>query len=272
MFEPVPDDLRVLLDAAAEPLGPYAALRYCSSVESTNDLALALAVAGEPEGASVLADHQRAGRGRRGRAWFSPPGAGLYLSVVTRPGQAVSGPAMITLAAGVGVARALRMITRLPVELKWPNDLVIGRPWRKLGGILSEAASTAARIDAVVIGVGINVMPVAYPREIADRATALESELGRSVDRAALAVELLCQLRAIMERLHGGDAEYVRSAWREFGGIGLRNERVRWSDARGERRGRAVDLDLDGALVVQVDGRAERLIAGEVVWESLSRE
>jgi BirA family biotin operon repressor/biotin-[acetyl-CoA-carboxylase] ligase len=271
MFEPLPDDLRVHLQPAAETLGTFARLRYASSVDSTNDLALTLALAGEPEGASVLADHQRAGRGRRGREWFSPAGAGLYLSVVLRPAGGVSAPSMITLAAGVAAARAVRASTQLPIELKWPNDLVIGRPWRKAGGILSEAASAGARLDAVVVGIGINVSAASYPRELAARATALEVELGRAVDRGALVVELLRALRAIMEPLHAGRATEIRDAWCELGGAGLRRERVRWSDGRGERHGRAVDLDVDGALVVDVEGRTERVIAGEVIWESLSR-
>src|SRR5690606_14769661 len=132
-FDPVPDELAVALAREAGPLGPFARLRYCAVVESTNDVALALASAGEPEGTSVLAEQQTRGRGRRGRDWHSPPETGLYLSVVVRPPEASRAMAVVTLGAGVAVATAVRTISGLPVELKWPNDVVIGRPWRKLG-------------------------------------------------------------------------------------------------------------------------------------------
>ena len=124
MFDPLPADLALALRRAAPELGGFGRLRYCTETDSTNDLALALAAGGEPEGVAVLADMQRAGRGRRGRDWFSPPEAGLYLSTIVRPGRSAGAVALITLAAGVAAANAVHGVTSLPVELKWPNDLV----------------------------------------------------------------------------------------------------------------------------------------------------
>src|SRR5690606_16318828 len=125
----LPDDLAAALDGATARLESFARVHYCHEVESTNDLALALAAEGAPEGVSVMAGAQRRGRGRRGHEWFSPPGVGLYLSVIVRPEMAPGPLPLLTIGAGVAMAEAVVATTGLPVELKWPNDLVIGRPW-----------------------------------------------------------------------------------------------------------------------------------------------
>jgi BirA family biotin operon repressor/biotin-[acetyl-CoA-carboxylase] ligase len=271
-FERVPAELASALAAAEPALGPFAALRYVSAIDSTNDAALALAAAGAPEGASVLADSQRSGRGRRGREWFSPPGAGIYLSVVVRPPDAASAVSLVTLGAGVAAASAIRRMTGLHAELKWPNDIVIGRPWRKLGGVLCEAASMGGRIEALVIGMGLNVRLVTYPHHLGGLPASLEGELGRAVDSAPLVVALLREIQSMMARLHGGDAAGIREAWRTLARPGLSGAHVRWHEAGRDRRGRVRDIDADGALLVDADGREERLVAGEVLWESWSRE
>jgi len=239
----------------------------CDSVSSTNDVGLKLAEQGAADGTAVLADQQLAGRGRRGRTWFSPPGAGLYLSIVARPCDWAGGLALITLAAGVAAARGVTTATGLPVELKWPNDLVVGRPWRKVGGVLCEAVAGARGPDAVVVGIGINLSPAAYPPEIADRASSLEVELGRPVDRPVLVDAIRQELRSILARLRAGDTAWLLDEWRRLGGAGLAGAPVRWQDQKGWRTGIARDIDSDGALVVHVDGRPERVVAGEVIWD-----
>ncbi len=271
MADPQPAELADALDAARARLGPFGHLKYYDEVASTNDLALALAGAGAPGGTSVLADAQRAGRGRRGRDWFSPPGAGLYLSVIVRPERAAADLSLVTLAAGVALARAVRIATGLGCELKWPNDLVTGRPWRKVAGVLCEASGVAGEsLDAVVVGVGVNLLPAAYPPEIAQRATSLELELSRPVDRPRLIVEILAGLAEATQRLWDGDRAWVLEDWRRFGRAGLGGATIRWNDREGERQGAARDIDADGALLVDADGRRERLVAGDVKWERLS--
>ncbi len=271
MFDPLPDDLAVALAVAAPQLGPYAAVHYVAEVESTNDVALSLAASGAAEGTSVVADAQRRGRGRRGHQWFSPPEAGLYVSVIVRPGMEQGAPPLLTLGAGVAMAEAVTHISGLPVELKWPNDLVIGRPWRKLGGVLSETVSAGPKMEAVVIGIGLNVRRVALPSSLADRATSIEGELGRFVDRAALLMGLLARMRSIMERLHAGDRQTVTARWRGFARRGL-GATVRWVDARGDHRGVARDIAEDGALVVFGHEGMERVVAGEVMWQDVPGE
>jgi len=285
MSDSLPVDLSDALAEAAPRLGNFADVRYFAELDSTNDTALSLAAAGAAEGTSVLADAQRAGRGRRGHTWFSPPGAGMYLSVVLSPKSPESpgspkspespmamALSLVTLAAGVAVAEAVSQTAGLPVELKWPNDVVIGRPWRKVGGLLCESVATGGRIEAVVVGIGINLRSAAYPAEIADRATSIETELGRPVDRASLVVACLGRLRAAVERLRQGRGDEVCREWRQFGRAGLEAAPVRWHEQGAERTGTARDIAADGALLVERDGRVERLIAGEVTWDRLSHD
>ena len=144
---------------------------------------------------------------------------------------------------------------------------MIGRPWRKLGGLLCEATGTSPGAEAVVVGIGINLRPAAYPPDIADRATSLEAELGRPVDRGTLAVACLDCLRDAVQALRVGKRAAVLDDWRRLGGSGLNGAVVRWQEHGVERRGAARDLDDDGALLVECDGRLERIVAGEVIWE-----
>src|SRR5688572_27678266 len=136
-------------------------ITWLESTSSTNDIASRLAQAGAEEGTTVVAERQTAGRGRHGRVWFSPTGAGLYVSVIVRPARDESNDerpaALLTLASGVAIAEAVRAVTGLPAEIKWPNDVLIGK--RKLAGILAEAAVQAGTLQFVVVGFGVNLRP-----------------------------------------------------------------------------------------------------------------
>lgn len=263
MFSAPPDELRRAIDAARGRLGAFADLRYAETVGSTNDVAAQLALSGAADGTAVLADQQTAGRGRRGRTWSSPPGAGLYLSVVLRGRTLSAAPGLMTLGAGVAAVEAVLAATGLPVMLKWPNDLVIGDGWKKLGGILCEAQGE----DAIVVGLGINVTPAAHPPDVMARVASIEGELGRAVDRAALVVECLVQVRALADAARSNRDGALLDRWRARAAAGWQGAAVRWHDGDQEARGVARDVDDDGALLVERDGRRERVIAGEVVWE-----
>jgi BirA family biotin operon repressor/biotin-[acetyl-CoA-carboxylase] ligase len=228
-----------------------------------------MAAGGHAEGAVVIADTQTQGRGRRGRQWFSPPGSGLYVSVVLEPRRAHAArraSALLTLAAGVAIAEGVRAATGFRPDIKWPNDLVIGR--RKLGGILAEAVSvpeSAAGIASVVLGYGINVGTMAYPPDLADRATSLELELGRPVDRASLCVATLAALARRYEDLLAGRFDAILDAWSACAPMS-RGARVAWETASGGVSGLTEGIDDSGALLVRVGDRIERLFAGEVQW------
>jgi BirA family biotin operon repressor/biotin-[acetyl-CoA-carboxylase] ligase len=238
-------------------------------VPSTNDLAGALAERGAREGCAVIAEAQSAGRGRHGRAWSSPPGAGLYISTILRPPtHALS---LLTIAAGVAVAEAVQSATGLDPRLKWPNDVYVGEG--KLAGVLAEAGSMddggdadddGPRLRYVVLGIGINVMPAPHPPDVAARATSIEGELGRSIDRGLLLTECLVSLSARYEELRQRRTDGILAAWRARS-AGTMGRTVEW-DAGGARRGVAEGIDDDGALLVRTDEGLEKVISGEVRW------
>ncbi len=234
--------------------------RY-QDVASTNDVAAQLAERGADEGCVVVAEAQSAGRGRYGRAWTSPPGAGLYVSAVLRPSRTVA--PLLTLAAGVSIAEGIPAATGLQPCVKWPNDVFAGG--RKVAGILAEAAALPAGRPYVVLGFGINVMPAAFPPDIATRATSLEGELGRPVDRGLLLTSCLDRLATRYADLQQGGVPVVLDAWRERAAPMLRRA-VEWDRGQVPTRGVAEDIDDTGALLVRTDSGVMRVISGEVRW------
>lgn len=273
-------DLESAFEAAAFRLRPFfGTLAAHDSVRSTNDEAARLAGLGAPEGTIVAAESQTGGRGRSGRVWFSPPGAGLYVSIVLRPVDAARSPSvewlrLITLAAGVGVADGIRAATALPVELKWPNDVGLAdgsgpraadRGWRKLAGILAEAAAVGGAVQHVIVGIGINVRPVPLPRDLARVATSLEAEAGRSIDRGAVFVETLTAFRSAYADLREGRSREVLARWRALSPTAS-GARVAIRGAGVEPEGVTAGLGDDGALHVRVGGRIEPVVSGELRW------
>lgn len=275
--DPLPGDFADAFAALRPRLGRFATRTlFYNSTASTNDIVSELAVQGADEGAVVIADMQTAGRGRRGRSWFSPPGAGLYVSVLVHPGRSATNPSratsLLTLAAGVALAEGVHAATGLAPDIKWPNDLLVGR--RKLAGILAEGLASGSGESTpeqlqVVLGFGINVSPSAYPPDVAHRATSLESELGRPVDRGLVCAHCLAALARRYEQLTAGTAggfDAILDDWRQRA-PGSRGARVRWQDPSGERTGITAGLDDSGALIVQVGDQIEHLVAGEVLWD-----
>jgi BirA family transcriptional regulator, biotin operon repressor / biotin---[acetyl-CoA-carboxylase] ligase len=261
---------------------------YFTTIGSTNDVAASLGADAAAEGTVVLADAQTAGRGRRGRTWFSPPASGLYVSVVLSPGRSKVDSArattLLTLAAGVALAEGIECATGLSPGIKWPNDLLVGR--RKLAGILAETVAAddprrpAAARDGlsespptrglrdptnVVLGYGINVGPMAYPPELRDRATSLETELGRLIDRTLVCVETLVALAARYRDLVDGRFDAILDAWRGRA-PSHQGAHVSWETPTGRQAGVTEGIDDHGALLVRVSDRVERIVAGEVTW------
>jgi BirA family transcriptional regulator, biotin operon repressor / biotin---[acetyl-CoA-carboxylase] ligase len=256
---------RHALDRAHGRLGRLAsAVFHYETLGSTNDAAAALAARSDAEGLVVVADEQTAGRGRRGRAWFSPPAAGLYVSVVLTPARAAANPMratrLLTLAAGIALVEAIHETSGLSVDLKWPNDLCAGG--RKIAGILAEGVSSGSMIDPIVLGYGINVRAVRYPPELAGRVTSLETELGRGVDREQLFVGTLTALARRYGDLLRGAFDDILDAWRRHA-PGACGSRVRWDGHSGITTG----IDDEGALLVRIGERTERIVAGELEWQ-----
>lgn len=270
----LPPEFSEALARAGGRLGPFAdQIVWYAEVPSTNDVAAVFAERGAREGCVVAANAQTAGRGRHGRSWASPPGAGLYVSAVLRPARAAV-PAL-TIAAGVAVADGIQAATGLSLILKWPND-VYARD-RKVAGVLAEASASAMSyvepdlqvrlppVHYVVLGFGINVMPAAYPPDVATRATSLEGELGRGVDPGLLLAECLASLARRYADLQEGRSALVIEAWRARAAPTL-GRRVRWDAGGTTCEGVAENINESGALIVRTSTGIVAVTAGEVTW------
>ena len=175
-------------------------VHYSSATGSTNTDALAAARDGAPHGSVFLADEQLAGRGRGDHTWLSAAGEGLYVSVLLRPDIDPAHVPFIPLSAGLAAAAAISMASHLKVDLRWPNDLLIGD--RKTGGILVESKTEGGAVSFVVIGIGINVHQRRFDARLATPATSLDLESGRLISRQELLIALLESLQHETWGLH----------------------------------------------------------------------
>ena len=235
-------------------------VRWFDEIDSTNTYLRDQARSGAPEGLVVAADFQTAGRGRLDRRWESPRGANLLASVLLRPACGPGDLHLCTGAVALAGADACRGEGGVDAELKWPNDLLVDG--RKLAGVLAEAEFTGPRLDAVVVGVGINV---AWPGPEGATGTCLD-ELSDTapVDRRRLLDRLLS---ALAERRPLLDDDGGRRALADEirGRCATIGAEVRVVLATGEVTGRASAIDDDGRLVVETESGPTRISAGDVV-------
>jgi len=173
-------------------------LHFSPLTDSTNSDALDAARSAAPHGSVYFADEQWAGRGRGGHEWRSAAGEGLYVSVLLRPSVPAARLPLLPLAAGLAAAQAIRSAAGLTVDLRWPNDLLLGP--RKAGGILVEAKTSGGAVDFAVVGIGINVHQRSFEPGLATPATSLEMEAGRRVSRQGL---LVCLLESLERETQG---------------------------------------------------------------------
>jgi BirA family transcriptional regulator, biotin operon repressor / biotin---[acetyl-CoA-carboxylase] ligase len=242
-------------------------VRHFPSVGSTNVLALEAAQAGARGGVWV-ADEQTAGRGRGGHGWHSVVGDGLYVSVLVTPSLPMTTALTISLATGLTAQAAIAEVTGLKVDIRWPNDLLVGR--RKCGGILVETAVSPsqegqpAMLRYAVIGVGINLNHESFPAEIEAVATSLRRESGERVSREALLAALLRRLDVEVGLLPVNGAALLElfseaSSW-------VRGKRVR-VDEGGGYTGVTAGLDARGFLLVDGDDGLRRTVLSGGVRE-----
>jgi BirA family biotin operon repressor/biotin-[acetyl-CoA-carboxylase] ligase len=193
------------LEAALTGTAFAGKLHFSAVTGSTNSDALVAARAGAPHGAVFFADAQTAGRGRGGHRWQSDAGHGLYVSVLLRSAFEASKLPLLPLAAGLAAAHAIETASGLKVDLRWPNDLLIGD--KKAGGILVESKIEGAMSAYVVVGIGLNVHNREFDAELATPATSLDLELGRRISRQTLLVQLLESLEREADGLQDADAQ-----------------------------------------------------------------
>jgi BirA family transcriptional regulator, biotin operon repressor / biotin---[acetyl-CoA-carboxylase] ligase len=245
----------------------FADVRFVESVGSTNDQVAALARAGAAEGLVVVADHQTAGRGRRGRQWSAPSGSSLLVSILLRPALPANRLHLVGAVASLSATDACRQVAGVEARLKWPNDLVV--EGRKLGGVLVEADLAGGRARAAVAGIGLNVWwPEGLPPELAGEAVTLGQLTGQEVARPALLVALLRSLEAryaLLESPAGQDAalaDYRRCC----DTLGRRVRVVQAGEGLESFTGTAVDVDAEGRLVVVADdGQTRAVTVADVV-------
>ena len=157
--------------------------------DSTNIQCRRLAEEGQPEGTLVLAESQKAGKGRRGRTWVSPPGAGIWMSILLRPDCPADKASMLTLVAALAVERGIRKAEGLATKIKWPNDLVLNG--KKICGILTEMKTAGIRAGYVVVGIGINANLTEFSEDLKDKATSLLLESGKEANRPEIVAAVM---------------------------------------------------------------------------------
>jgi BirA family biotin operon repressor/biotin-[acetyl-CoA-carboxylase] ligase len=234
-------------------------LTVLREVDSTNSYLLGIEGVGDGGVHACVAEAQSAGRGRRGRTWVSPFGANLYLSVLRTFSNAPESVQGLSLAVGVAVARAMQSLDVRGVALKWPNDIQLGG--QKLGGILLETSGTSAGPWRVVAGIGINLeMPRDASACIDQPWTDLASH-GARPGRNRLASRVLAQVIAAVEQFAESGFASFRHDWERLDALRDRQVELRGSTVRcGIARG----VDARGALLVDLEGRRERIVSGDI--------
>lgn len=238
---------------------------HFTETDSTNTQALLLARGGAAEGTVVLAERQTAGRGRMDRTWHSPPGAGIYLSVILTPRVSPSRLPGITLVAAVAGAESLKESTRVSVDIKWPNDLLLNG--RKICGILTELHSREDGSPIVIVGIGINVNTPRdmFPEDIANTASSIMIETGREASRKDIVSSLLGHFERWYRIYTEGGFAVILDRWKAYSGIIGRRIRVEQEGARTE--GTVLDIDISGALIIHDDaGLRHSICSGDIVY------
>ena len=246
------------------PQYPWKAhFQFFPSIGSTNDHLRALARAGAPEGTVLVADCQTGGRGRRGRSFHSPEGAGIYMSILLRPNCLPAELLHLTCAAGTAMCDAVEAAAGFRPGIKWTNDLVFGK--RKLGGILTELGFTPqGGVDYAIIGIGINCCQTEqdFPEDIRAIAGSLAMAAGREIERAKVAAAMMDALHIMANRLLTEKMQILNRYRRDCITV---NQEVVLVRGEEKRYGFALDIDEEGALVVRFsDGSTESVSSGEI--------
>ncbi|MBF0453703.1 MAG: biotin--[acetyl-CoA-carboxylase] ligase [Magnetococcales bacterium] len=238
---------------------------FFTTLDSTNEKAGALARGGALDGTVVVADHQSRGKGRLGRVWDSPAGVNLYFSLILRPTIEPRFAAQLTLLTGLALAETVSSFGADSVEIKWPNDLLLGG--KKLAGILTEMAVEESRIQFVVVGVGVNVNVALadLAPEVSGIAATLWDHLKKKVKRSAFLADFLNRFRVWYRHYLADGFAPIRTTWLQRSRIAGR--RVQVNLVADSFTAFAVDLDSEGFLIVKKEesGQETRVLAGDVM-------
>lgn len=253
-----PDMLKARLKGSVFGKRIYHFLR----TDSTNHVAMELGYGDEPEGGVVLAEEQTGGRGRAGRTWHSERGTGLYVTLLLRPKISPVQAPLLTMMAGLSSHAAIQAQTGLTVDLKWPNDLMLGG--KKLGGILTEMYAEPSQVRFVIVGIGINVNQEKFPSELAATATSLRVRTGRAQSRMELLVRLLREFETDYNRFLSEGSASVTQRFEAVSSY-ARGKRVSVSNGMETYTGVTAGLSREGLLQVEREsGDIVTVIAGDV--------
>ena len=234
---------------------------YYDVTDSTNIRAKELAEEGHPSGTLVVADRQEAGRGRRGRSWDSPSGAGIFMTLLLKPEMNPNHASMLTLVAAMAVARAISKCAGTEALIKWPNDIVIGG--KKICGILTEMSAQFDFINHIVIGIGINVHNEHFPEEIAETAGSILLQTGKRIRRAELIEQILEQFEHYYAIFM--ETEDLSGLVKEYNAILVNmNKSVRVLDPKEPFEGKAMGITKKGELIVDTWESRKMVSSGEV--------
>lgn len=231
--------------------------------DSTNLQAKTLAGAGAAEGTLVVAEEQLEGRGRKQRTWFSPPGMGIYASLILRPSISPGEAPRMTLMTAVAAAEALQRVTDVPVRIKWPNDLLI--KGKKVAGILTEIVTEMDAIEYVVIGLGLNVNTPkrVWPKALQEIATSVRMEAGRRFSRVEILAAYLSRLEAGYGLVRKGAFDQIIRRWKALSRMVGQKVAVEELDIR--YTGRVEDVDDSGVLLVRdAAGTLHRVFSADI--------
>jgi BirA family biotin operon repressor/biotin-[acetyl-CoA-carboxylase] ligase len=240
-------------------------IHHFHTLDSTNSKAYQLALDGAEEGEVVISESQEKGRGRLGRQWFSPPFLNLYLSVILRPKIPPHQASLITLMAAVATADATQKFSGLFPLIKWPNDILLRD--RKIAGLLNEIHSEMDRIHFVILGIGVNLNldERMFSKEIRAGATSLKIEMGQAISRKIFLQTLLQELEKWYTIFMKEGSAHILKAWRDRAHI--KGRRVKVTSFGKALTGVAVDIDSDGALILEtMGGKRERVVAGDIEY------
>jgi BirA family biotin operon repressor/biotin-[acetyl-CoA-carboxylase] ligase len=238
-------------------------IHFFKEVDSTNLVARKLADEGAAEGTIVIAERQRSGKASRGKKWLSPSG-GIWMTMILRPDVEPNKAPQLTLVTGVAVAETLIQECDLDVEIKWPNDILIGN--KKVSGILTEVKADIANVEYVFVGIGIdlNVDIDIFPPELRGSTTSLQAELEREIRGAELIQKFLKNFENNYNEFKAGNFPDILNKWRRLSKtIGKYVELHRKG---GVIRGEAVGISKYGKLILEFDdGTIQKVISGECI-------
>ena len=236
---------------------------YLKETDSTNTRAKELAAQGAPEGTLIIAEKQTNGRGRRGRNWFSPPGGGIYCSLILRPTMQPGETPRITLMTAVVLAETLIFLMKLKLRIKWPNDILVNG--KKLAGILTEISTEMDAVNYIVVGLGLNVNTrfENFPKEIKKTATSILIETGNRTPRIKLIQKYLKLYEQYYDMFKKNNFKPIMSRWRELADI--IGKQIKVNVIGKTHIGEVVDVDNDGVLILKDDqGMLQRIFSGDI--------